>query len=64
MIADGLCYTLTQRGECLVFRAGPQFELVATNTVLGEHSNSSVVPSDGQLFLRTDKHLWCIGERR
>jgi len=63
MIADGLCYTLTQRGDCLVFRAGPQFELVATNA-LGEHANASVVPSAGQLFLRTDKHLWCIGERR
>lgn len=63
MIADGLCYTLTQGGDCFVFRAGPQFELVATNS-LGEHSNSSVVASDGQLFLRTYKHLWCIGTKR
>lgn len=62
MIADGLCYTMTQGGDCFVFRAGPQFELVATNS-LGEHSNSSIVPSDGQLFLRTYKHLWCIGEK-
>lgn len=60
MIADGLCYTMTQGGDCFVFRAGPQFELLAANS-LGEHSNASVVPSDGQLFLRTDKHLWCIG---
>jgi len=63
MIADGLCYTMTQGGDCFVFRAGPQFELVATNS-LGEHSNSSIVPSDGQLFLRTYKHLWCIGPKR
>lgn len=62
MIADDLCYTMTQGGDCFVFRAGPQFELLATNS-LGEHSNSSIVPSDGQLFLRTYKHLWCIGER-
>jgi hypothetical protein len=57
MIADGLCYTMDQGGESFVLRATPQFEFVATNS-LGEHSSASVVPSDGQLFLRTYKHLW------
>jgi outer membrane protein assembly factor BamB len=59
-LADGLCYTMTQGGDCFVFRASPDFELVATNT-LGEPANSSVVPSNGQLFLRTHQRLWCIG---
>ena len=63
MIADGLCYTITQGGDGFVFKASPRFELVATNA-LGEHSNSSVVPSDGQLFLRTYRHLWCIGDKK
>ena len=63
MIADGLCYTMTQGGDCFVFRAGPQFELVAVNS-LGEPSNASPAASDGQLFLRTDRHLWCIGDKR
>lgn len=61
MIADGLCYSINQGGDCFVFKASPQFELVAVNS-LGEHSNSSIVPSDGQLFIRTYQHLWCIGE--
>lgn len=61
MIADGLCYTITQGGDCFVFRASPKFELVSKNA-LGEPSNSSVVPSQGQLFIRTHKHLWCIGK--
>ena len=61
MIADGLCYTITQGGDCFVFRASPEFELVAKNS-LGEASNSSVAPSQGQLFIRTYKHLWCIGK--
>ena len=61
MIADGLCYTITQGGDCFVFRANPKFELVSKNG-LGEPSNSSVVPSQGQLFIRTHKHLWCIGK--
>jgi outer membrane protein assembly factor BamB len=60
MIADGLCYTISQGGDCFVFRASPEFELVATNS-LGEPSNSSVVASHGQLFIRTHQHLWCIG---
>lgn len=61
LIADGLCYTITQGGDCFVFRASPKFELLATNS-LGEYSNSSIVPSHGQLFLRTHQHLWCIGK--
>lgn len=63
MLADGLCYTITQKGDCCVFKADPKFELVATNS-LGEQSNSSIVPSDGQLFIRTYQNLWCIGQRK
>ncbi len=63
MLADGLCYTINQGGDCFVFKASPQFEQVAVNS-LGEQSNSSIVPSDGQLFIRTYQHLWCIGERK
>jgi len=25
--------------------------------------NASLAVSDGDIFIRTDKHLWCIGER-
>jgi outer membrane protein assembly factor BamB len=63
MIADGLCYTVTQGGDCFVFRAAPQFELIATNS-LGEVSNSSIVPNNGQLLIRTHEHLWCIGKQQ
>ena len=27
------------------------------------HTNGSIAVSDGQLFLRTDAHLWCIGKQ-
>jgi outer membrane protein assembly factor BamB len=63
MLADGLCYTITQGGDCFVFKAGPKFELVATNS-LGERSNSSIVPSNGELFIRTHAALYCIGARK
>jgi outer membrane protein assembly factor BamB len=61
MLADGLCYSITQGGDCFVFRASPKFELVAHNA-LEEPSNSSIVPSHGQLLIRTHQHLWCIGQ--
>lgn len=61
MIADGIGYTINQGGDCFVFRASPQFELLSTNP-LEETSNSSIVPSQGQLFIRTHAHLWCIGK--
>jgi len=44
----------------LVFRASPTFERLATNS-LGEPSNSSFAISQGAFFLRTARHLWCIG---
>jgi len=59
MIADGFCYTITQGGDCFVFKADPKFEVIATNW-LGEASNSSIAPSNGELFIRTHKALWCI----
>ena len=62
MLADGNCYTITQGGDCFVFKASPKFELVSTNP-LGESSNSSIVPSDGELFIRTNEALWCIGQK-
>jgi outer membrane protein assembly factor BamB len=60
MLADGLCYTINQGGDCIIFRASPQYELVSVNP-LGEHSNSSIAASQGQLFIRTAGHLWCVG---
>jgi outer membrane protein assembly factor BamB len=63
MLSEDKCYTITQGGDCFVFRASPKFELIATNS-LGERSNSSIVPSDGELFIRTHKALYCIGAKR
>ena len=59
MLSEDKCYTITQGGDCFVFRASPQFELIAVNS-LGERSNSSIVPSNGEIFIRTHAALWCI----
>jgi outer membrane protein assembly factor BamB len=55
-------YVTDQRGKTTVFKPSPEkFDPVATND-LGEGSNSTVAISDGQIFIRTFKHLYCIGE--
>ena len=54
-------YVTNQSGDTNVFRAGPKFELLATNSV-GEYSNSTLAASDGAIFLRTHKSLWCIAD--
>lgn len=60
--ADGICYAANQGGDCFVFKASPDFELLATNS-LGELIIASIAPSDGHLFIRGYKHLWCIGPK-
>ena len=55
-------YTLSQSGETVVFKAETKaFEQIAHNKI-GEKTNSSIAVSDGQLFIRTWKGLWCIGK--
>jgi outer membrane protein assembly factor BamB len=63
MLANGNCYTITQGGDCFVFKASPRFEIVSVNP-LGEPSNSSVVPAYGELLIRTHRALWCISEKK
>jgi outer membrane protein assembly factor BamB len=57
--ANGLVYFLNDNGVTHVVRPGPAYELVAQNE-LGEHTFASPAISEGRLFLRGDKHMFCI----
>jgi outer membrane protein assembly factor BamB len=60
---DERLYVTSQAGVTYVFAADPkEFRLLASND-LGEASNSTPAVSDGQLFLRTAGHVWCIEEK-
>ncbi len=61
--AAGRIYITDQQGTTFVFAAGPKYALLATNP-LKEHCNASIAVSQGDLFIRTHKHLWCIGEAK
>jgi outer membrane protein assembly factor BamB len=60
--AAGQVYFLNDKGVMNVVKIGPQFERVAQNEI-GEKCFASPALSNGQLFLRGDKHLFCIGRK-
>jgi hypothetical protein len=57
--ADDRVYIIDRRGATSVFAAGPKYEHLAINR-LDEHTDASLAVSQGELFIRTHKHLWCI----
>ena len=60
-LAGDRLYVVNHSGDTLVLRASPKFEKLAINPV-GELSNSTLAMSDGQVFLRTHKALYAIGD--
>jgi outer membrane protein assembly factor BamB len=68
IFADGKIYVTTeQEGLTSVFKAGPKFELLASNSFgdgCSPYCLSTVAISQGQLFIRSSSNLWVIGERK
>ena len=68
VLADGKIYvTGESTGVTTVFRAGPTFEILASNTFndpCAPYCLASIAVSQGQLFVKTDAHLWVVGQRR
>jgi outer membrane protein assembly factor BamB len=62
VLADGKIYVTNEDGLTSVVKAGPTFELLAAND-FDDYTLSSPAISDGQIFIRTQKHLYCIGKR-
>jgi outer membrane protein assembly factor BamB len=58
--ADGKLYLLADNGDTTLLDAGPKFRVLGRNAI-GEHCQASLAASEGQLLLRTEKHLFCIG---
>ena len=61
VLADGKVYVTNEEGLTSVFKAGPKFELLGENAS-EEYTLSTIAVSRGQLFLRTEKHLYAIGK--
>ena len=62
VLADGKIYITNEDGLTTVLKAGPEFEVLAENR-LDDYCLSSPAISDGQIFIRTTRYLYAIGER-
>ena len=59
MASDGLIYLPSEDGDLFVLKAGPEFELLATND-MGERIMTTPAISDGVMFVRGEKRLFAI----
>lgn len=59
LLAGGKIYFLNEAGETTVLAVGSEFKIVSKNS-LGEKTQASMAASDGRLFIRTEKNLFCI----
>jgi hypothetical protein len=59
--ADGRIYFLAESGRMTVAEDTPAFKVLAQNE-LGERCCASPAISQGHLFIRTDKALYCLGQ--
>mgnify|MGYP006989107614 FL=1 len=63
VLAGDRIYTLSQAGDTVVFKASPDGLEVMGRSDVDEETNSSLVVSNGEVFLRTHKALWCFGTK-
>lgn len=59
--AGGFVYLTDRDGTTVVIKDSAKFEIVATNSV-GETVDATPAPVDRELFIRGQKHLFCIAE--
>ncbi|MCX7872353.1 MAG: PQQ-binding-like beta-propeller repeat protein [Verrucomicrobiae bacterium] len=59
--ADDKIYCVSEKGTVIVCGAGSEFKILATNQLDESPTRASVSISNGKVFVRTSKHLYCIG---
>ena len=68
LLAGGKIYYPSEQGETTVIEPGREFKQVARNRLLNATSpetfKASIAVSAGRFFIRSDKHLYCIEEKR
>ncbi len=63
VLAAGLIYMPNDEGVITVIKPGVSFEFIAKNSI-GERMNASPAISNGRIYLRGNKHIFCIGKKR
>ena len=60
--ADGKLYLTSEDGDVHVVKAGPEFDMLATNP-LGEVLMATPAIADGIIFIRGQRHLFAIARQ-
>ena len=65
IVADGKLYYVSRESGTFVLAAEPRYKLLAHNTIANDTSvfNATPAVSRKQLLLRSDRFLYCVGER-
>lgn len=64
--ADGKIYYVTSNGDAHVLKAGDTYESLAVNQVTEDSETFAATPaiSNGELFIRSNKHLYCVAGKK
>jgi hypothetical protein len=57
---DGKLLLTSEDGDTFVIKAGPKHEVLTTNAI-GEPVYASLGLSDGKVFIRGERNLYCVG---
>ncbi len=60
--AGGNLYLASESGVVTVIKMGEKFEIVATNTLADQMFVASPVVAEGEMFLRSKTHLFCVSD--
>ncbi len=65
IVVNGKVYFVQRSGLTHVWEAGPEFKLVAQNRFESDESRFNGTPavSDGKLWLRSDRFLYCVAQK-
>jgi outer membrane protein assembly factor BamB len=64
VLADGKIYFASRGGDIHVLEAGDEFKQLSVNRVTRDAEDFSATPavSQGELFIRSHKHLYCVAQ--
>src|SRR5205823_14418914 len=62
--ADGKIYVVSEKGACTVLKAGGEKAAILGTNDLNDGIMATPAISNGCIYLRSDKSLYCIGEKK
>ena len=66
LVAEGRAYFQSEEGQTIVIEPGPEMKIVGESkldSASDELFRAAIVPCQGQLFIRSNKSLYCIGQQ-